>query len=332
MISLTRRFELPLDRRVSRPRDLEVDAQGNLYLLDSGQPTDIFKYDSTGQLLFGFDERDPQQERLTSVVEFSLAPWNTILVVNSGENALQTFLTRGLFASSVESSSGIILDVHPLPEFGSFYLHKWVPEQRRSVVLLMQAPDDSLATTYEVRIPSDLSVRRQARGVHFQTTVDGHGRLYVAFYDGYPVRVLSPNGGQVRVVDLDREPILKSPEDIAAETEENLERLREELPGVDPSLILEAAEPDSFQPLIEEMLVDPSTRLWIRTHRPDAVETTPYDVFNEAGEYLARVDVPGRVRRTAFRPDGRLFVLTGGEGEDPAVIHGYDIRFGTTGG
>lgn len=329
-ISVAERFRLAGDLRLELPRDLDIDAQGNLYILDFAPPTQLLKYDATGQFLRRFADRDEDGgNRLVSAIEFALAPWNTVLVVDRGRNSLQTFLaTSGTFASSVEVQPAVALDVHALPQFGEFYLKKWVPEQRRAAVLRMRAPYDSLSTTYEIRLPPGLSVREEARGVHFHTTADPEGRLYVAFWDGYPVRVLAPEGSTLRTVDLARQAVFKTPAEITREADENLAILRKQTPDLDEALLREAAQPDSIRPLIEELAVDPVGRLWVRTNRADAAGVSTYDVFNEAGDYLARVDIPGIVERTAFDPQGRLYVIAAATPGGRRDIIGYDIRLG----
>lgn len=328
-IVLGERWRLEPSLALEEPGDLAVDGQGNLYVLDRSSPTQISKFDSTRQFVVRFGEREPEQERIVSARAFSLAPWNTVLFVDQAQNALTTFLTIGTFAQSVLLPGGRGLEVHALPEFGQFYLHKWVPGQRRAVVLHMSAPIDSLSTVYEIRLPEGLSVREEARGVHFNTAVDGAGNLYVGFYDGYPVRVLTSVGETLRVIDLERAPVIKSPAAIDAERSQNLAALRERAPDIqDTLLLMEAAEPDSVEPIIEELAVDRRDRLWVRTNRPDAFQSTPYDVFNEDGDYLARIDVPGHITRTRFAPDGTLLVIDEGfEGGEPAIV-AYEVRFG----
>lgn len=315
--------------RLGHPRDLAVDGSGNVYVLDFAVPSGILKYDADGRFLLRFGTRDEDRE-LVSAIGIDLAPWNTVLVVDRGRNTLDNYLLIGTFASSVNVKPAIALDAHGLPPFGEFYLHKWDTEGRRSVVLHMRAPYDSLHTTYEVQIPAGASLRQEARAVHYHTTTDRRGRLYVGFYDGYPVRVLEPDGRTVRVIDLDRAPIAKTPEEIRLEAEENLARLEEMTPGMDEELLREAARPDSLHPVIDELAADPSGRLWVRTRAAEAGPTTPYDVFNERGEYLARVDVPGRVQRTVFAPDGRLFVIVVGEGGSREIV-GYRVTIGESG-
>lgn len=312
--------------RLGHPRDLAVDESGNVYVLDFAVPSGILKYDAEGRFLLRFGTR-PEEQEPVSAIEMDLAPWNTLLVVDRGRNALATYLLIGTFASSVTVRSAVALDAHGLPGFGEFYLHQWDTEGRRSSVLHMRAPYDSLHTTYEVRIPADASVRQEARAVHYHTATDRQGRLYVAFYDGYPVRVLEPDGRTVSVIDLDRRPVRKTPDEIRVETERNLERLRESAPGMDESLLLEAAQPDTVWPVIEELAVDPLGRLWIRTGPSGRRGATTYDVFNERGEYLVRVELPGRVERTVFAPDGRLFAIVADETGDRGVV-GFAVTIG----
>jgi hypothetical protein len=134
----------------------------------------------------------------------------------------------------------------------------------------------------------------------------------------------------VRTIDLDRERLRKSPEELGREEEENLARLHEQAPAMDEELLREAARPDSLWPLLEELAVDPMGRLWVRTRRPDSAGATSYDVFNEQGEYLVRVDVPGRAERTVFAPDGRLFTIVAGE-DGAREIVAYRVGLGAPG-
>jgi len=307
--------------RLAHPRDLAVDDAGNVYVLDFATPSGILKYGPEGEFLLRFGARE-EEERIVSGIEMDLAPWRTVLVLDRGRNTLNNYLVIGTFASSVEVKPAIALDVLGLPGFGEFYLHKWDTEGKRSVVVHMRAPFDSLATTYEVRVPVGASLREEARAVHYHTATDRGGRLYVGFFDGYPVRVLEADGRTVRTVDLDRQAVRKSAEEMRREEEDNLARLRDQAPGMDEDLLREAARPDSLWPLLEELAVDPAGRLWVRTRRPDSGGATSYDVFNEQGEYLVRVDVPGRVERTSFAPDGGLFaIVVGADGSWEIVAY-----------
>lgn len=327
-VSVVERFVLSDDEISGEPRDVAIDGSGNVFVLDFGERTEVHKYDPSGEYQTRLGARDTDQDRVVSAIEIDASPWNTIYVLDRGKNALLTYLTLGTFAASVDIEPGIALDVHAAPEFSEYYLHTWFQNERRSVVLHMREPADSLGVLYEVQIPFGLPVRREARGVHYLTEADARGNLYVAFYDGYPVRVLSPVGETLRLVDLDRESMRKTDAEIEAETRESFERLQAELPGLDPDLLIEASQADSLYPIIEELTVDPLGRLWVRTHRPDSRGDTPYDVFNEAGEYLARVDVPGYVRRTTFAPDGALYVVASAEPGGPDRVVAYDVRFG----
>lgn len=311
------------DDRLRRPLDVAADGAGAIYVLDEGERPEILKYDSTGAFLLRFGVRDTVRERILAATEIDLAPWNTVLLADRGDNSVKSFLGGGLLASVVPIREGVVLDVHALPEFGEFYLHKWVPEQRRSAILHMRSPGDSLAATYTVHIPGGLSVREEARAIHFHSATDRRGRLYVGFLDGYPIRVLSPQGTTLASIGIEREPIARAPEDLERETEENLARLRRELPDVDEGLLQEAARPDPVLPLIEELAIDPQGRLWVRTNRPDAGDVTPYDVFAADGAYLARVDVPGDVARTSFSPSGMMWVVEK-RGDAPRVV-GYRV-------
>jgi hypothetical protein len=91
-------------------------------------------------------------------------------------------------------------------------------------------------------------------------------------------------------------------------------------------VLVEAAQPDSVLPIIEELIVDPLGRLWVRTNRPETIDTTPFDVFNEAGDYLARVDIPGKVVRATFDTTGTLYVIASEETDTDLKIFAYEVR------
>lgn len=311
---------------LERPVDLEIDRAGSIYVLDVADTTRIARFDSTGRLSLRFDRREPGIMRIARAGRMAVAPWNTILLVDRGQNLLTSFLTLGTFVGAVEIH-GIGINVLPLPAFGEFYLHKWDPETSRAYVIRARTPLDSLGTVYSIGIPAGQSVRKQARDVAFQTTTDRQGRLYVAFADAYPVRILDPSGETVRLVGLDREPVPKSEARIDAERDEIANEIRRAMPDVSDRLLAQAAEVEPTFPMIEELVVDPSGRLWVRTHREGAGATTAYDVFNERGEYLARVDVPGVVVRTAFGPDGTLWAIDGIRDDERAIV-AYEVRLG----
>lgn len=322
-VALTERLRLSGGRLIE-PLDVAVDGGGSIYVLDVGDSPGVLRFDSTGVFMLRFGARDDVRGRIVAATELDLAPWNTVLLLDRGDNSVKTFLTGGLIGSVFPLREGVALDVHALPEFGEFYLHKWVPEQRRASILHMRAPGDSLGTPYTVHIPSDLTLRQEARAIHFHTAADRRGRLYVAFVNGYPVRVLSPQGSTLASIGIEREEIPWLPEDFERQTEENFARLRRELPDVDEELLREAARPDPVLPIIEELAIDPQGRLWVRTSRPDAEGVTPYDVFAPDGGYLARVDVPGEVSRTAFSPSGGLWVVA--RGDSGADVVGYHVH------
>lgn len=326
-VTLQEVFRLEPDARIVRPGDVAVDDGGFVYVLDLVTPTRILKYDSAGRfaLRFGALETEP---RLVHANEFALSPWRTVFLIDDARSALTTFLTIGTYSSSVSIEPGMGLTVLPMPEVGEFYLHTWVPGDRVSAVVHMRAPYDSLNTTYSVRLPADLSLREEARGVHYHTAVDPRGNLYVGFWDDYPVRVLTPAGETVRLIDLDRDPVAKSGEQKAAEEERSRAALEQSSPGLDEALVDEAVRPDSLYPLIEELAVDPLGRLWVRTIRPETAgrRVTPYDVFNEAGGYLMQIELPVDVVRTTFAPDGTLYVAAVVDSAGRHEIRGYRVE------
>jgi hypothetical protein len=111
------------------------------------------------------------------------------------------------------------------------------------------------------------------------------------------------------------------------ERERLLARLRRQVGDVSDSLLQDASMPDSLFPLVEELSVDPAGRLWVRTHRAERTAGTVYDVFNEQGELISWVAVPAVVRRTAFSPEGHLYVIDERNSERPRIL-AYEVRFG----
>ncbi|MFN2419869.1 MAG: hypothetical protein ABR527_00580, partial [Gemmatimonadota bacterium] len=312
--------------RWSDARDVVVDADGRFYLLDGVVPARILKFDVDGRYVLRFGENEPDAPLVTLAQEMSLArDWNTILLADRAEGTVSAFLTLGTLTYSAQVT-GTPIDVAGRPQFGEYYLQGWDQVRSLSGVYHMRLPVDTLATTYEVTIPLNLPIQQTARAVYFRMTTDQAGRLYLAFHDRYLVRVLDPDGTTVRLIGIDRPPVPKSSEAIASEAEENLAKLREEAADVGDSLLVEAARPDSVLSMIEELAIDPWGRLWVRTNRTDAEGVTPYDVFDEQGRYMARVDVPGDVRATAFAPEGALVVIDAA-GDPAGVVVRYEVRF-----
>ncbi len=327
-ISVVEEFRLEPEGRWSDARAALADAEGRLYVLDAVAPARILRFDADGggMMQFGEGEGDPSAAMIAR--DMSLAPaWNTILVVDRGNQILSSYLTMGMSTYTVEVKGGVPISALPLPAFSEYYLHGWDQVRSRAGVYHMRLPIDTLAVTYEVGIPLNAPVRKIMRDIYFHVATDAQGRLYVAFQDAYPARVLEPDGTTVRLVGIDRVGLARSPEQMAAETAEALEKLRREAPDIPDSLLMDAARPDSLLPLIEELDVDPAGRLWVRTHRADAAGTTPYDVFDAEGRYLARVDLPGEVRATSFAPDGSLVAVEGAADAAGTIVR-YGVRLG----
>lgn len=248
------------------------------------------------------------------------------MLVDAAENALTSFLAMGTYVSTA-TLTGVGMAVQPIPEYGHYYLKKWDPPRRRAYVLHMQLPVDSLTKVYEVALPPGQPVRKDARDVSFLTASDAAGRLYVAFPDVYRVRVLDRDGGTVRTIESTRSAVPKSPREMEEERQRLMERLQRQVGDVSDSLLQEASRPDSLFPLIKELIVDRAGRLWVRTHRPETSTGTVYDVFNEQGQLISWVAIPAVTRKTAFAPDGRLFVIDERDPERPGIV-GYDVVFG----
>jgi hypothetical protein len=311
-----------------QPRDLAFDTDGALFVLDFAPPEhrQIVAFDSAGSYAYRFGELDGRADRVGPSDQFALTPWKYVMLVDASENALASFLTLGTYVSTA-ALTGVGMAVQPMPEFGHFYLKKWDPPRRRAYVLHMRIPVDSLSLVYQVSLPPGQPVRKDARDVSFLTASDGAGRLYVAFSDVYSVRVLDGDGATLRVVESAREAVRKSPRELEEEGRELLDRLQGQVGDVSDSLLQEAAKPDSLFPLIEELIVDRSGRLWVRTHRPETSAGTVYDVFNEQGQLISWVTIPAVARKTAFAPDGRLYVIDERDPERPAIV-AYEVVFG----
>jgi hypothetical protein len=311
-----------------QPRDLALDIGGVLYVLDFELPdhAQVVAFDSSGAFSSRFGEKDDSADRVGPSDQFAVTPWKYVMFLDRWDNALTSFLTLGTHVSSA-GLTGVGMTVLPMPEYGHYYLKKWDPPTRRAYVVHMQLPVDSLSTVYEVVLPPNQSVRKDARDVSFLTASDARGRLYVAFADVYQVRVLDTNGSTVRVIQSPRPAVAKSPREMEEDREKLLTRLRGQVGDVSDSLLQDAAIPDSLFPLIEELTVDPAGRLWVRTHRAESVAGSVYDVFNEHGQLISWVAVPAVVRKTAFSSNGGLYVIDERDPERPRIV-GYDVEFG----
>lgn len=310
-----------------QPRDLALDAQG-LYVLDFEAPDhrQVVAFDASGEFAYRFGERDDRTDRVGAAGQFAVTPWKYVMLVDGVDNALTSFLSLGTYVSSA-GLTGVGMSVLSIPEFGHYYLKKWDPARRRAFVVHMQLPVDSVSMVYEVTLPPGQSVRKDARDVSFLTTSDRLGRLYVAFADVYQVRVLERSGTTVRVVRSSRPAVPRSPRDMEAERERLLARLRRQVGDVSDSLLQDASMPDSLFSLVEELSVDPAGRLWVRTHRAERTSGTAYDIFNEQGQLISWVAVPAVVRKTAFSPEGHLYVIDERDPARPRIV-AYEVGFG----
>jgi hypothetical protein len=309
------------------PGDIAFDNEGNLYVLDLMPPVRVVKFNAAGDYIERFSIRWAENEaEIALAQELEISPWNVIFIMDKAQNRLHTFLTLGTQVGSSDVD-GVGIRVMPLPEFGEFYLHKWDMSQGWSYVMRARSPLDSVGFAYGVPISPERSVRGALRDVYFETATDRRGRLYVAFADGYPVRVISPSGGTERVIGVHRDPVPKTTEQIESEHASTIAQFQSQAPDLPIELRDEAADPDSLMRLVQEIDVDAFERLWIRTARAGLKGATAYDVFNERGQFLTRVEVPGSIEKTVFGPDGLLYVVDASRGSEPIIV-GYEVQIG----
>ncbi len=299
----------------SRPRDIDADTQGNIYVLDSEEQA-IKKYDAQGKHTknIGRGGEGPGEFQAPSYLCISeqgnifVADWMTRKIHEfnpDGEYQRATYLNR-LDQISITKDEGFIIGAK-YPEKGQrneilyFYKVGKYDSQKNQILNFysqeQQMTDRVSDGTFTFEYP-----------VFVKWGINSQNHIVIATANKYEMNVFTPEGGLIFKFNLDRKPIPVKDE-TKRKILEILERIRKGL-GIDNPETRKIVE---YHPVFNRISIDENDRIWIEHYVPfwrDKPRTeTSYDVFSSDGKFLFSTKIDRAVYPQLIFKNGYIYTL-----------------------
>ena len=160
-------------------------------------------------------------------------------------------------------------------------------------------------------------------------------RFYLAKNDAWEIEVRDLDGRLVRLIRLQADPRPLTPDLIAAHRKAQLDQIeaipamRSMPPAFKTQLTarIEQARYPASLPFVSSLLVDSEGRLWAQEVPPPGNERATYVVFDETGQLLGRVTMPGDFRVASIGADAVYGVWK--DADDVEHVRAYRLRRGS---
>jgi sugar lactone lactonase YvrE len=313
-----------------RIRDLEVDAEGRLWIFESqAQELRVFDGDGAHVRTVGREGGGPGE--FANVIGIAWAPDGNLWTVDPSNARISIIDTAGNYVGSHGTVGGWMFVPWPggLDAQGRFW--NFSPDLSRAPEpsIVMIAYDDEMNPLDTVPVPEYPGEREVfelrdenshlVTGVPFTSSLewrfDPRGYMWFMLTGDYSITQLSLEGDTLRRISREFEPLPVTEADVDSAMAD-LDWFIRNGGKVDRALI-----PGS-KPATEEFLFDGEGNIWVLTVTAREEEGRVVDVFDPEGRYLGRIDLPFRLSMNpppVFR-GAVLYAVTEDELEVPYVV------------
>ncbi len=307
-----------------QPRDLAIDADGNLFVLDT-KGYCIKKFDPTGEYLATFGRQGEGPGEMERAYSMSLDPEGNVVIYDTQQRRFTTFGPDGTPTETVglyELGRRSIRDFEIGPR-GSVYVvtrwQDWVELSRPALFVLERLDLDTLEETpIDSTRATDMYVVRDGNTTwsvsapfphHLRWGVAPSGKVVTCDSGDYVIEIYSP---ELRLLstrrhDVDPDPVTD------ADLEQYLETYEE---GRWRDMARDADVPE-FKPYFEHMHIDDGGYLLFQRSGDDS-DVATYDVFDPDGVFLDQVELPS-LGGDAIITQDRILDIGVDEDESPVV-------------
>jgi hypothetical protein len=300
----------------SRPRNIDADTQGNIYVLDSEELT-IKKYDPQGKHIKNISRAGQGPGEFEYPRSLCISEPGKIYVADSFERKIEVFNLEGEYQRainlknldeiSVTRNEDLIIGAK-YPEKGKKdeiqYSYKvGTYDQQKNEILDFYSQEQQMTNrvsdgTFTFEFP--LFVRWD---------INSQNHIVIATANKYEMNVFTPEGGLLFKFNLDRKPIPVKDE-VKRKISEILKRLRIGL-GIDDPEIRKIVD---YHPMFNRISIDEKDRIWVEHYEPfwrdrPRMETS-YDVFSEDGKFLFSTQINHYVYPQLIFKNGYIYTLS----------------------
>lgn len=281
--------EGPEEYMFNRIRGVDVDREGNIFVLDS-QSVQIRVFDKSGQFLREFGRQGQGPGEMEMPIFIQITAEEEIVIFDPLTRRFVFFSPLGDYLRQV-STSTVGNPMHPirLVSKGKLYAQVQPPPPMGGTELKEFDFDLGLAKTiYKVEM-DDLYLRAEfkVRQPEVNCAVSSDGVVVWGFADKYELDVMNTEGKLSKKILKDSKPVRL--------TDNDREDLRERYSRSSVSRLFKLVYPDFF-PAFHDISIDESGRIFVGTY--NKVEENElfyyYDLFDPDGRYIARAPIKAR--------------------------------------
>ncbi len=310
---------------------LEIDEAGRFYVFER-QAQELRVFDAEGNYVRTVGRTGSGPGEFSQVIGMDWAPDGSLWVVDPNNNRISVIDTAGTYVTSHRMLGGFVISPWPggFDDRGRFYNYGVDPGASDGFCLVLVRYDENLEPADTILIP-----QRTGEGNFFELRSErGRMRAGVPFSAGVTWRFVrrtpyiwfahtgdyklfqrTLEGDTLRVVSREFESLPVTGEDIDSAIV-RLEWFTRQGGKIDRSKF-----PDN-KPAIQNFYVDDVGRLFVAPVTTDELSYRVLDVFDEAGLYLGRIDLPFSLSgnpRSIFRR-GKLWTVIRDELDVPYVV------------
>jgi len=298
----------------SYPKDLAVDPEGNVYVLDSLDRA-VKKYDQAGRFVWSIGRTGQGPGEFQGIpYGLSYHPLAKSLMVMDPAGRLSWFLPDGGFIRSVKLSQGIVFSAL-CDSAGKIYLRKDAQDGTHRLIVLDAEGRGVLSEI--MKIPQKSG--GNPFGPYGSWTIDAMDSLIYGFGEPYELQVFDSGGRLIRKIVKLYDPV-RIPKFM-------LDKYR--ATDVPPGLTLPRVT-RTHMPAFGNFFVDDRGRLFVHTWDGTSEGREElYDIFDADGRFFGRVSLNLRFYRDGhvcvLRKD-KLYALEEGE-EEVGIVRRYSVRW-----
>jgi sugar lactone lactonase YvrE len=287
---------------LAMPMDVEEDAAGRIYVLD-GQALEVRVFDAAGRHVRSFGGQGGGPGELRQPIGMTWGPKGELWVADFANARYSVFDTTGTFLRSYVRHNNSIQMPWPgvVDDSGRLYDTRRTERGGEEVdVLLRYDPAVSQAETFALPHPrvQQFEVRNAASRLRnsipvpfsprVEWTLAPDGRIWSGASERYRLEQREVDGRLLRITERPYTPV-------------KVERAElDSIPIWHQDFIrrggkIDMAAVPKEKPAFVSIQVDDRGYLWVRPSAPPAQQSTAFDIFEPAGVYLGRVELPIQV-------------------------------------
>jgi len=300
----------------SQPRDIDADAQGNIYVLDSEEQT-IKKYNPQGKHVKNISRAGQGPGEFEYPRCLCISEPGNIYVADLFERKIEVFNLEGEYQRAIDAKNLDKISVTRNEELiiGARYPEKGKKDEIQYFykVGTYDRQKDEILEFYSQK---QMRTARVSDGtftfeypIFVRWDINSQNHIVIATANKYEMNVFTPEGGLLFKFNLDRKPIPVKDE-VKRKISEILKRIRSGL-GIDDPEIRKIVD---HYPVFNCISIDEKDRIWIERYEPfwrdkPRMETS-YDVFSSDGKFLFSTQINQNVYPQLVFKNGHIYTLS----------------------